>query len=65
MFIKHECWFLVMFIHYVLMIKSYIRGITYLPITWNLLKYIWFVSQIIILSGDKETNPGPKHRVKV
>ena len=54
-----------MFIHYVLMIKSYIRGITYLPITWNLLKYIWFVSQIIILSGDKETNPGPKHRVKV
>ena len=26
-----------------------------------MLKYIWYDSRIIILSGDIETNPGPKH----
>ena len=43
------------------MIKPYIRSITYFLITWSLLKYIWYDSRIIILSGDIETNPGPKH----
>ena len=45
----------------VLMIKSYIRSVTYLLITWNLLEYIWHASRIIMLSGDIETNSGPKH----
>ena len=45
----------------VFMIKPYIRSITYFLITWSLLKYIWYDSRIIILSGDIETNPGPKH----
>ena len=43
------------------MIKPYIRSITYFLIAWSLLKYIWYDSRIIILSGDIETNPGPKH----
>ena len=43
------------------MIKPYIRSITYFLIWWSLLKYIWYDSRIIILSGDTETNPGPKH----
>ena len=43
------------------MIKSYIRSVIYLLITWNLLEYIWHASRIILLSGDIETNPGPKH----
>ena len=43
------------------MIKSYIRSVKYLLITWNLLEYIWHASRIIILTGDIETNPGPKH----
>ena len=43
------------------MIKPYIRSVTYFLITWSLLKYIWYDSRIIILSGDIETNPGPKH----
>ena len=43
------------------MIKSCIRSVTYFLITWSLLKYIWHDSRIIILSGDIETNPGPKH----
>ena len=43
------------------MIKPYIRSVTYFLITWSLLKYIWYDSWIIILSGDIETNPGPKH----
>ena len=43
------------------MIKSFIRNVTYLLITWNLLEYIWGASRIAILSGDKETNPCPKH----
>ena len=41
--------------------KSYIRSVTYLHITWNLLEYIWHAFRIIILSGDIETNLGPKH----
>ena len=41
------------------MIKSYVRSITHLLITSNFLVY--FVSRIIILSGDTETNHGPKH----
>ena len=45
----------------VFMIKPYIRSITYFLITWSLLKYVWHDSWIIILSGDIETNPGPKH----
>ena len=45
----------------VFMIKPYIRSVTYFLITWSLLKYIWYDSRIIILSGDIETNPGPKH----
>ena len=43
------------------MIKPYIRSVTYFLITWSLLKYIWYDSRIIILSGDIETNPGPKN----
>ena len=43
------------------MIKSYIRSVTYLLITWNLLEHIWHASRIIMLSGDIETNSGPKH----
>ena len=43
------------------MIKPYIRSITYFLIIWCLHKYIWYDSKIIILSGDIETNPGPKH----
>ena len=43
------------------MIKSYLRSVTYLLVTWNLLEYIWHAFRIIILSGDIETNPGPKH----
>ena len=42
------------------MIKSYIRSVTYFLITWDLLKYTWHDSRIIILSGDVETSPGPK-----
>ena len=45
----------------VLMTKSYIRSVAYFLITWILLKYIWHDSLIIILRGDIETNPGPKH----
>ena len=45
----------------VFMIKPYIRSVTYFLITWSLLKYIWNHSRIIILSGDIETNLGPKH----
>ena len=45
----------------VLMIKSYIRSVTYLLITWNLFEQIWHASHIIIHRGDIETNPGPKH----
>ena len=45
----------------VFMIKPYIRSVTYFLITWRLIKYIWYDSWIIILSGDIETNPGPKH----
>ena len=44
----------------VFMIKPYIRSVTNFLITWSLLEYIWDDSQIIILSGDIETNPGPK-----
>ena len=36
------------------MIKPHIRRITYFLITWSLLKYIWYDSWIIILSGDIE-----------
>ena len=43
-----------------LMIKSYIRSVTYLLITWNLFEYIWHGSRIIILSGDKDTTDGTK-----
>ena len=43
------------------MIKSYIRITTYFLITWSLLKYIWHDSRIVVLIGDIETNPGPKH----
>ena len=43
-----------------LMIKSYIRSVTYLLITWNLFEYIWHGSRIIILSGDKDTIDGTK-----
>ena len=43
------------------MIKSYIRSITHLLITWNLLEYIWHASWIIILIGEIETNSDPKH----
>ena len=42
-------------------IKPHIRSVTYFLITWSLLKYIWNHSRIIILSGDIETNLGPKH----
>ena len=42
------------------MIKPYIRSVTYFLIAWSLLKYIWHDCRIIILSGDIETNPGPK-----
>ena len=28
--------------------------------TWNLLKYLWIVLEIIIISGDIDINPGPK-----
>ena len=42
------------------MIKSFIRNVTCLLITWNLLEYFWRDSQIAVLSGDKETNPAPK-----
>ena len=45
----------------VFMIEPYISSVTYFLITWNLLKYIWYDSWIIILSGDIEANPGPKH----
>ena len=45
----------------VLMIKSFIRSVPYLLITWNLLEYIWLVSWVIVLSDDMETNAGPKH----
>ena len=45
----------------VFMIKLYIRSITCFLIIWSLLEYIWHDSHIIILSGDIETNPGPKH----
>ena len=38
----------------VFMIKPHIRRITYFLITWSLLKYIWYDSWIIILSGDIE-----------
>ena len=41
----------------VFMIKSFIRNVTCLLITWNLLEYFWRDSQIAVLSGDKETNP--------
>ena len=44
----------------VLIIKPYIRSVPYFLITWSLLKYIWHDSRITILSGDIETNPGPK-----
>ena len=44
-----------------LMIKSCIRSTTYFLITWSLLKYVWHDSRIIILCGDIERNPGPKH----
>ena len=43
------------------MIKQYIRSATYVLIIWSLLQYIWYDSRIIILSGDIETNPGPKN----
>ena len=45
----------------VLMIKWYIKSVTYFLTTWGLLKYIWHDFRIITLSGDMETNPGPKH----
>ena len=45
------------------MIKPYIRSVTYFLITWSLLKYIWYDYRIIILSGDIESNPGPKQSV--
>ena len=45
----------------VFMIKIYIRSATNFLITWSLLKYIWHDSWIIILSGNIETNPGPRH----
>ena len=47
------------------MIKSYIRSVTYLLTTWNLLEYICLISRIIILSDDIETNPGPKHSFSI
>ena len=43
------------------MIKSYISNVTYFLVIWSLLKYIWLDCLIIILSGDIEINPGPKH----
>ena len=43
------------------MVKSYIRSVAYFLSTWSFLKYIWHDSRIILLSGDIETNPGPKH----
>ena len=43
------------------MIKPYIRSVTYFLITQSFLKYIWYDSWIVILSGDIETNPGPKY----
>ena len=43
------------------MIKSYIRSVTYVLITWNLREYTWHVSGIIIVSSGIETNSGPKH----
>ena len=43
------------------MIKPCIRTVTFFLITWSLLKYIWYDSQVIILSGDIEKNSGPKH----
>ena len=63
------CYFTEIFLSYhekvndinVFMIKPYIRSVTNFLITWSLLEYIWDDSQIIILSGDIETNPGPKH----
>ena len=45
----------------VFLIKPYIRSVTYFLITWSFFKYIWYDSRIIILIGDIETNPGPKH----
>ena len=33
----------------------------YFLIIWSVHKYTWSGSKIIILSGDVETNPGPKH----
>ena len=45
----------------VFMIKPYITSATYFLITWSLLKYILYDSRIIIISGDIETNPDPKH----
>ena len=44
-----------------LMIKSYIRSVTYFLVIWSLLKCIWLDCWIIILSGDIKINPGPKH----
>ena len=42
-------------------ISVYLESIIYDFITWNLLEYIWIASQIFILTGDMEINPGPRN----
>ena len=44
-------------------IRLFLIRTLYVLITWNLLKYIWVLSQIIILSDDIEMNAGPKNNL--